>query len=233
MYVTTGSRFQATHQNKIELASRFIYNALTTMLGTQTLGEEYCDIMQISDSTKTYPSFLRRFLLVTFTSGGRIGLRYLISSLQQRLLVHRLRHPNKHAVRWVEIVVEWLSKSDNFEWTASTVATLHLLIFYFTGKYYHLSKRLSGIRYVFMRPLRQGEEPIGYEVLGLLLLIQTIVRLVKYAADKRRARIDASKDQSPPPEGALATSSTKLRWADLDNIDQSKDQVTDGQKQQS
>ncbi|KAJ2707792.1 peroxisome biogenesis factor 10 [Coemansia spiralis] len=52
----------------------------------------------------------------------------------------------------------------------------HLALFYFTGAYHSLAKRLAGVRYVFMRPLRQGEESSGYEVLGALLAIQLAVQ---------------------------------------------------------
>lgn len=45
-------------------------------------------------------------------------------------------------------------------------------MFYFTGAYYHLSKRLWGLRYIFTKRLAPHEQRVGYEVLGLLLLAQ-------------------------------------------------------------
>lgn len=45
-------------------------------------------------------------------------------------------------------------------------------MFYFTGAYYHISKRLWGLRYIFTKRLAPHEQRVGYEVLGLLLLAQ-------------------------------------------------------------
>lgn len=63
------------------------------------------------------------------------------------------------------------------------VHALVLAVFYFGGAYYSLPKRLLGLRYVFTR--RLPETPVGsggagdragYEVLGVLLVVQMVVR---------------------------------------------------------
>lgn len=58
-----------------------------------------------------------------------------------------------------------------------------LATFYFTGAYYSLSKRLTGLRYVFTRRLPQQQQDggpdngrAGYEVLGVLLVVQLVVQ---------------------------------------------------------
>lgn len=51
-----GSRTQHMYQTEVEVFSDLCYYSLTTLLGTQTLGEEYCDIVQIMSSTSTFPS---------------------------------------------------------------------------------------------------------------------------------------------------------------------------------
>ena len=56
--------------------------------------------------------------------------------------------------------------------SADTLLALHLGIFYFSGAYYHLAKRLYGLRYVFTQRLKPHEQRQGYEVLGVLLLAQ-------------------------------------------------------------
>ncbi|TPX47970.1 hypothetical protein SeLEV6574_g02337 [Synchytrium endobioticum] len=43
-------------QVKVSLAANFCYHALATLAGTQTLGDEYCDIMQITQGSLTVPS---------------------------------------------------------------------------------------------------------------------------------------------------------------------------------
>ncbi|KAJ1914277.1 peroxisome biogenesis factor 10 [Mycoemilia scoparia] len=183
-----GSRFQATYQDQIKLTAKFLYNGLTTLLGSQTLGEEYCDIMQLSSATKTYPSIYRRLGLVLISSGGSEALKISINSLNRKLLVSRLRNPNSRFIRIVGRIIEWLSKPENFGWTKSNIITLHLMVFYFSGKFYHISKRLTGIRYVFTRSLNRGEESIGYEFLGALLFIQVLVRLILHLISRRRLK---------------------------------------------
>ncbi|RYP78801.1 hypothetical protein DL770_006810 [Monosporascus sp. CRB-9-2] len=67
------------------------------------------------------------------------------------------------------------------------VYALSLALFYFTGSYYELSKRVAGLRYIFMtarKPPASGGESGGggggseggYEVLGVLLVVQMAVQ---------------------------------------------------------
>jgi hypothetical protein len=48
----------------------------------------------------------------------------------------------------------------------SPIYALSIATFYFTGSYYHLSKRLWRLRYVFTKKIDDNEQRIGYEVLG-------------------------------------------------------------------
>ncbi|KXN73038.1 hypothetical protein CONCODRAFT_68564 [Conidiobolus coronatus NRRL 28638] len=86
---------------------------------------------------------------------------------------------------------------------------LHLVIFYFKGSYYHLSKRLTGIRYISANkpanPMQGGGGGNGYEILGILLGIQLLVKLGlqlkksvgKWKADlKLKASGKAEKDEN-------------------------------------
>lgn len=58
------------------------------------------------------------------------------------------------------------------ETVPQTVLTAHLAWFYFVGGYYTIAKRVWGLKYVFTRKLGKGEERVGYEVLGVLLMVQ-------------------------------------------------------------
>jgi peroxin-10 len=58
----------------------------------------------------------------------------------------------------------------------SPVYALSLATFYFSGRYYHLSKRIWGLRYIFTRQVQEGDNRAGYEVLGVLLVLQMIVQ---------------------------------------------------------
>jgi len=51
-----------------------------------------------------------------------------------------------------------------------------LAVFYFSGAYYHIGKRLLGLRYIFTRRIDPSEQRVGYEVLGVLLVLQLSVQ---------------------------------------------------------
>lgn len=53
-----GARRQHVWQKEINTISDICYYGLTTLLGTQTLGEEYCDIVQINQYNQTYPGLV-------------------------------------------------------------------------------------------------------------------------------------------------------------------------------
>ncbi|KAI9504266.1 Pex12 amino terminal region-domain-containing protein, partial [Coemansia spiralis] len=152
---TRGTRYYAAHQDEIDAASKVVYYGLTTLSGAPTLGEEYCGIMQI-DRNQLYPSLGRRFLMVLLQAGSGFSVLRVLVAARGWLQRQRLRK------RQTGIF--------------SKLSMVHLALFYFAGAYYNISKRLTGIRYVFTRKLRQGEESAGYEVLGALLAIQLTIQ---------------------------------------------------------
>ena len=58
----------------------------------------------------------------------------------------------------------------------SPIYALSLATFYFTGSYYHLSKRIWNLRYIFTRQVAESDQRAGYEVLGVLLALQMTVQ---------------------------------------------------------
>ncbi|KAG0266690.1 hypothetical protein DFQ27_009545 [Actinomortierella ambigua] len=205
------SRFQHQYQTEINVFSDLCYYSLTTLLGMQTLGEEYCDIMQISNTTKTFPTLARRSALVFW----HVLMPYLYSKGSQELR-RRTRPQPQHQQRrfgqthldatlhdqgakpatpaWRQklkkTIHDWLPSVQTFLKTHGHSA--HLAIFYFFGAYYSLSKRVTGIRYIFNRKLSPGEERSGYEVLGVLIVIQLAIQLVQW----RRQTVAAAQEKA-------------------------------------
>ncbi|KAJ2493484.1 peroxisome biogenesis factor 10 [Coemansia sp. RSA 2050] len=172
-----GTRYYAAHQTEVEVASKALYYGLTTLTGTQTLGEEYCGILQI-DERQLYPTLGRRFLMVVLQTGAGFGVARVLAAIRGWLQRRRLRRGQVKAGR-VERTLGQAAAVFKGDGLLSQLSMVHLAVFYFTGAYYSFSKRLSGIRYVFMRKLRQGEdEGPGYEILGALLSIQLIVQAI-------------------------------------------------------
>lgn len=189
-----GARSSHAWANESRTAADLLYLCLTTLLGNRTLGEEYCDLIQVeaplrsSNGGPRLPSLHRRSSYITLS----ILLPYLFSrilpSLRARLrarLESRLAALQRHHKA---DSLEYRAKRYLFTHLANITSGAHahavvLATFYFTGAYYSLSKRLTGLRYVFTRRLPEhpsgagaAEGRAGYEVLGVLLVIQLAVQ---------------------------------------------------------
>lgn len=62
----TGPRALHAYSAQLALASRVAYFALTTLVGAQTLGEEYVELVQATARTSLPPSLLVRSLSLAF-----------------------------------------------------------------------------------------------------------------------------------------------------------------------
>ncbi|RIA93300.1 Pex12 amino terminal region-domain-containing protein [Glomus cerebriforme] len=174
-----GTRIQHQYQKEVNVISDMFYFCLTTLLGTQTLGEEYCDIMQISESTRQFPSAKKRAALIFL----HVILPYLytrgISELRRRT---KPRKKQTHNDQSRGPIHNLLPKLQTF--LKNHVHAIHLSIFYFYGAYYCLSMRATGIRYIFTRQLGSHEQRLGYEILGFLLVVQFIIQAYLYQKNR-------------------------------------------------
>lgn len=203
-----GPRFVHVHSNGIKHASQLLYLGLTTFLGNRTLGEEYCDVIHLEDDTQFLPSFPRRAgyvftsaltpwlldrLLPTFRRRLRAKLERNLARLEAR---SRLLAPMTSKTLCKMQLQTYLLKHLDFWISTSPALILNLTAFYFTGAYYHLSKRLWRLRYAFTKRVSENEERGGYEVLGVLLLLQIIVRSVLHIKETLKdARLAAKENR--------------------------------------
>lgn len=181
-----GARFTHTHQSQLETLSRLLYLGSTTLLGTKTLGEEYTDIFYDG-----MPSLARR--------AGFVGVSTIVPYILERFKVRigrwleELKERNREngsSGRWAK-VVEWLLR---YFPDMKTMLALHLAVFYFNGVYYQLSKRLLGMKYVFGHAVDNSQKKMGYEVLGALILIQTVFKIFQ-AKDQASSKEDTMQQQ--------------------------------------
>ena len=177
-----GSRFAHTHNSEARTFTELLYLGLTTFIGNRTLGEEYCDIYQIESHTQKLPEIGRRAgyiitaVLLPYTLGKT--LPPLRARIRFRLENNLHRAP-KHSrtslrYRFQQYILTNLNALTSI--STSPLYALNLAIFYFTGSYYHLSKRLFNLRYIFSKHLAPSEQRVGYEVLGVLLVLQMAVQ---------------------------------------------------------
>jgi hypothetical protein len=71
------------YQNEIGVLAHLWYNALTTGLGTQTLGEEYCDLFQM-DPRGAAPGAARRWALVFLDAFAEPAMRRVRARASRR-----------------------------------------------------------------------------------------------------------------------------------------------------
>ncbi|CAG8474681.1 9245_t:CDS:2 [Funneliformis caledonium] len=212
-----GTRIQHQYQKEVNVISDLFYFGLTTLLGTQTLGEEYCDIMQTSESSKQFPSTSKRATLIFW----HVILPYLytrgISELRKRTKPSRKKllqkgkqlednSSNDSNTKYFDLIYKLLPKLQTF--LKNHVHAIHLAIFYFYGAYYSLSKRVTGIRYIFTRQLGPHEQRLGYEILGFLLVVQFIIQANLYRRTLDDGVSNKDDDDNSEDEADLSFTST-------------------------
>ncbi|ORX48124.1 hypothetical protein BCR36DRAFT_329706 [Piromyces finnis] len=176
-----GTRKFIKYENKIAIISRFLYYILTSILGNQTLGEEYCEIIPIKNSTKTPPSKLTKIYGILF----QIGFPQLTI-----LFLNKLQKITKTSNNTKEIATK-STKSDTLKkFTHNQIPRLktllekyiyavHISLFYINGRYYEISKRILKNRYIFTRKLQKNEDKNKYEALGYIILFEIFIKLIK------------------------------------------------------
>lgn len=193
-----GARFAHTHSDAIKHLTELLYFSLTTAIGNRTLGEEYCDLVQLEDDTLRLPTISRRVGYILSSILVPWTLSRLLPALRQRLRNKLERNVAREQFRAAQadllqkpIVGSLKQKKPFFSklriqqylldhldsiTSLSPIYALSIATFYFTGSYYHLSKRIWRLRYVFTKKIDDNEQRIGYEVLGVLMVLQIAVQ---------------------------------------------------------
>ncbi|PWY69552.1 hypothetical protein BO70DRAFT_365818 [Aspergillus heteromorphus CBS 117.55] len=215
-----GARYAHTHSDAIKHLTEILYFTLTTLAGNRTLGEEYCDLVQLEDDTLQLPSLSRRVGYILSSILLPWTLQRILPAFRQRLrskLERSIARQQLRAAQTKGTLEQAKSKSSSKPpslftklrlqkyilehldsiTSQSPVYALSIATFYFTGAYYHLSKRFWGLRYVFTKKLEENEQRIGYEVLGVLLVLQIAVQGVLHIK-----KVGASLNQEEQETGA-------------------------------
>jgi len=179
-----GARILHKFSTETRVAADLLYLGLTTLVGSRTLGEEYCDIIHIDADTRRLPNLIQRAGYITSV----VVVPYLSSKFAPKLRARIRTILDRRAARRVltkttnddggvkEKILDYMRKNLDALTGFESLIAIHLAFFYFSGAYYHVSKRLWGIRYIFTKRIQPHEQRVGYEVLGVLLLVQIIVQ---------------------------------------------------------
>merc|ERR1711939_227509 len=167
-----GARFLHTYTSEARTFSELLYLGLTTFIGNRTLGEEYCDIIQIEDDTLKLPSVERRagYILTRILPSFRGRIRAKLEANLRKM--GRRKETGSTSYKIQQYLLTHLATI----MSPSPLHALTLTIFYFSGAHYQLSKRIWGLRYIFTKRIAPSEARVGYEVLGVLLVLQMSVQ---------------------------------------------------------
>jgi peroxin-10 len=178
--VLLGTRRSAQYAGHLKTFSDVLYFSVSSVAGSQTIGEEYGEIIQLSEPSGTYPSIIRRLASVVVQTCGSAAvalmLRRAVSGSKPgsliSLVMPRDRVPQRLG-RWNQ---------------------MHLGLFYLQGRFYDLSKRILGISYVSTTEPSATLSP--FKFLGVLIMVQAFVRAALAVRGWFRQR------SAPPPRQA-------------------------------
>jgi peroxin-10 len=208
-----GARFIHLFGNETRAAADLLYLALTTLVGNRTLGEEYCDVVQVEDDTGRLPDVKARagYILTSVLFPYMLGrilpaLRRRLRAKLEATIAARQSKDKQVASKPSSITRLQQYILDNLDTITSPapIYAVSLTTFYFTGAYYHLSKRIWGLRYIFTRESPASAQRAGYEVLGVLLILQLAVQSYAHL----HSRLQSGSAQEPLEAAINATTAT-------------------------
>jgi len=188
---TYGARFAHSYTSETHVLGELLYLGLTTLIGNRTLGEEYCDIIQVEGESGRLPALGRRAGYILSCILGPYALQRLLPVFRRRIRAKLEANLRRYARLQAKAQQEGkkgtssplgsriqsyiLNNLDTIT-SPSPIYALSLATFYFSGSYYHFSKRIWNLRYIFTRQVGEGDGRVGYEVLGVLLTLQMAVQ---------------------------------------------------------
>ncbi|CCW71022.1 unnamed protein product [Phytomonas sp. Hart1] len=153
-----GTHFANRHDAHINAASRGLYT-LFSMLKGQTLGEEFCDLLPITQGRNAW----------RVVGAGRKTLLALILMLEPSVILYAAR--------------SYFPRLAPDEVIENVNRVVRALLFLFEA-YGTLPHRILRIRYLSLKPSRLLQDsdgaPRSYLILGLVLIVELVVRLWKY-----------------------------------------------------
>ncbi|KAI5810212.1 Pex12 amino terminal region-domain-containing protein [Peziza echinospora] len=194
-----GARLLHQYLPETKLLSDALYLSLTTLRGARTLGEEYCDIVHI-DAHASSPQYgqvlpgpAKRAGFVATMALAPYILTKLLPRFRAKVRGRLDRAIARGRMKWEREKVmlgkagaggkplrlraqEYLRENLDVLTGGEGILAVNLAIFYFSGAYYHVAKRIWGLRYIFTKRLLPHEQRVGYEVLGVLLMAQLITQ---------------------------------------------------------
>ena len=166
---TCGVPFLLRRQQELHILCKFAYLSVTTLTGYQTLGEEYCSLLLSSPPSGAPPKFFRTLLFIIIECLAP----YFFDRI--RNLFSRLAPIDAVISLNVSPAICSLAK------VISSNRSLPIVLFYLEGTYYHLSKRIMKMRYLWIHNKSQTLPPslsTAFTAISFLYLFQIVVRTI-------------------------------------------------------
>lgn len=161
-----GQLFVNSFPKEVSVLVKLLYLGLTTLTSRRTLGEEYVDLVYVSRKGDDLIRTIKRGLFVVSYAVGP----YLLPKLYKKYYS-------------TNNTDDELSKDLTSTDVLNTMLDLNLVIFYFTGTYYDVFKRIFGMRYAVGHILSDEEKAYrekssrSYKILGYILLLQNVSKV--------------------------------------------------------
>lgn len=161
-----GQLYLNEHPKEISIIVKLLYLSLTTFIGNRTLGEEYVDLIYVNRrGTQLVQKYKKLLFVFTYVLGP-----YFTSKVFKKWDINQgdSHGHGERNITWKDI--------------SSTLLNIHMIIFYFKGAYYDISKRIFGLRYAIGHKVEDGERKFrnsssnSYRILGYFLLLQSIFK---------------------------------------------------------
>lgn len=198
-------------QRELQLVAELSYYGLTTVLGNQTLGEEYCNVIQVGPTMAgryTAVGFIRRLLPVAMQTFGVYLMEKSLAILHRKIVERNLSslQLSERGYQLLEKIIGYV------EDVITSVSRMHLALFYLHGLYYHIGKRLAGVKYLMIRYhsswAKINSAMDTYRVLGWLILIQLAIQAFKLCYKVVKKRKDVEEDGKSEGEVSMNAEGT-------------------------
>lgn len=237
-----GARLTHKYEDMLALGASVAYFGLSTLGGAQSLGEEYVNAVMRNRQTGKIVGVKRRaaFLVLYIMAPYALTRMYGIARMWILRRDASIAHKRLCEAQSMEITIEQPSfalyvreRCDKFvHWLANNLPGSHVLTstngvfayvsaaqlaaFYLWGRYYTLAHRLLKVDYVYASARRASSQPLSYELLGVLLAIQVLVKL-GVSLRRMGSRADAANEKSEASNTALKPKKRPLGAVQLDD----------------
>ncbi|XP_050305686.1 peroxisome biogenesis factor 10-like [Anthonomus grandis grandis] len=158
-------------QKYVSTIANVWYYSMTTFANLQTLGEEYAGIIRLKNLQRIPKNYEHLIWLLLYIGGEPLLDRALSYT---EVKIRRSPSLTQDAK---ELFIKCITKAKDEKWMLKRI---HYSLFYINGKYYNVSNRLTGIRYVLLREWMQDYSFSGsFKLLGQLTLFYILFIIVQ------------------------------------------------------